>query len=84
MGRVGGTRKYYTEQAGADVGVLATALRGGKCGEAELGDWKNEDQKPATYTADRKLSGEDDFYTITIGSAVIRVRIIKTGLYPHF
>ena len=73
-------REGTTKQVAADVGVLATVVQGGKCGEAELGDQIIEDQKLTTSTANGKLSEEGDFYTVNIGSAVIRVRNIHYSL----
>ena len=73
-------REGTTKQVATDVGVLATVVQGGKCGEAELGDQIIEDQKPTTSTAGRNLSREGDFYTVNIGSAVIRVRNIHYSL----
>ena len=71
-------REGTTEQVGADVGVLATVVQGGKCGETELGDQIIEDQKPTTSTAGRNLSREGDFYTVNVGFGVIRVRNIQS------
>ena len=70
-------REGTTKQVAADVGVLATVVQGGKCGETELGDQIIE---PTTSTAGRNLSREGDFYTVNIGSAVIRVRNINYSL----
>jgi len=51
--------------------------------KTKLGDQITEDKKPTTSTADHKLAGEGIFYTVNVGSAVIRVGSIPSGLQSH-
>jgi hypothetical protein len=76
-------REDTAEQDDTNVGELAATLQGWRCGEDEMGDRKTEEQEPATSTADRKLSGDGDYYTITIGLSVIKVGNIQAGLQSH-
>lgn len=76
-------REDIAEQDGANVGELAFALRGRRCGEVEMDDQRTEEQEPAPSAADWKLSGGAEYCTITIGSSVIRVGSTQSGLQSH-
>ena len=77
-------REGCAEQDGQGAGELDTDLQSWKRGEDGVGAGTTEEKMSPTTIAARRCVGEGEFYTVNIGSSVIRVGCIRGDLQSHF